>query len=494
MSKLKHFLTILLLFGITFGGIASLSFYQTPEKVSAAGQTIKTISTMQEMTPEICSNTTVEDGVATLTDTRDGSTYTVAKLNDGKCWMTQNLRLTRESLIAKYKADNSIQSSDDSVVPASAYTLNANTSDIARTNTNFTMPTSGGSSDAGFSSSVYDNPVVAYDKTSESNLKAYGAYYNWNAATAGTGTKDTRPSDTLDSICPKGWRLPTGGSGGDFEQLGKSGNTNRYSSQSAYNGSDSTYSGITGRWFGSTTAGASGAAFFPAAGYYSSGSLSNASSDGYYWSSTVNSSNTNRAYYLGFYSSTVGLADYSNKYFGNSVRCVARSDVRDDQLGDNANVNIIAVKVSPSISIETTSGMKEDVEPYTINTGTISATVRANTLYQVLLSANKTALTIDNKPVSSDIPNIPTSDTIGKDNTSDGTSTNNIYDSGWGIKNSTGTYDLMSTTPTLYHNVEDDPDEGFYGKKHIFTIGVSVSPSLPSGQYSTTVTVTAANI
>lgn len=39
-----------------------------------------------------CDNLQLEHTI-TLTDIRDNNTYTVAKLKDGKCWMTQNLRI-----------------------------------------------------------------------------------------------------------------------------------------------------------------------------------------------------------------------------------------------------------------------------------------------------------------------------------------------------------------------------------------------------------------
>ena len=35
-----------------------------------------------------------------------------------------------------------------------------------------------------------------------------GYYYNWYAATAGTGTSSMSSGDATGSICPKGWRLP----------------------------------------------------------------------------------------------------------------------------------------------------------------------------------------------------------------------------------------------------------------------------------------------
>ena len=72
---------------------------------------------MQQMTPEICTATTTPNKTATtldtdgshygdpnyaptktLIDTRDSNTYTVSKLADGKCWMTQNLRIINKTL------------------------------------------------------------------------------------------------------------------------------------------------------------------------------------------------------------------------------------------------------------------------------------------------------------------------------------------------------------------------------------------------------------
>ena len=37
----------------------------------------------------------------------------------------------------------------------------------------------------------------------------YGGYYNWTAATAGTGTSAFTSGDTTNSICPKNWSLPS---------------------------------------------------------------------------------------------------------------------------------------------------------------------------------------------------------------------------------------------------------------------------------------------
>ncbi|MDE7356288.1 MAG: fibrobacter succinogenes major paralogous domain-containing protein, partial [Rikenellaceae bacterium] len=61
---------------------------------------------------------------------------------------------------------------------------------------------------------------------------------------------------------------------------------------------------------------------FPAVGYrdYSDGSLGNAGTWGYYWSSVVYSSS--RAYNLYFSSSSVDPQDGWSKRYGLSVRCV----------------------------------------------------------------------------------------------------------------------------------------------------------------------------
>lgn len=63
--------------------------------------------------------------------------------------------------------------------------------------------------------------------------------------------------------------------------------------------------------------------FLPAAGYRNNGSLNNDGSNGNYWSSSLNESNPNNAYYLNFNSSNVDWNN-NNRYNGQSVRAVRR--------------------------------------------------------------------------------------------------------------------------------------------------------------------------
>ena len=239
-------------------------------------KTLHSISKMQQMTPEICAATTTPNKTATtldtdgshygdpnyaptktLTDTRDNNTYTVSKLADGKCWMTQNLRIAGK-------------------------TLTPTDSDVT---TNYTIPAS---SLSGFS---------AYD-TSNAYVDNDGGFYTWYTATAGTGTQalSTHNQSTTVSICPKGWRLPTGGGDGEFQTL-----YNNYNSSSALR---------------------SNPVNFILFGYVLSSSRRDQGSYGYYWSSTVYSSSYAYSLFLGTSNVNPALNYYKNGGF--SVRCIAR--------------------------------------------------------------------------------------------------------------------------------------------------------------------------
>ena len=413
--------------------LALLTYYNPySEKVSAASMSINNISTMQEMRSGICHNMKIGDS-ATLTDTRDNNTYTIAKLSDGKCWMTQNLRLINKTI-----------TSADSNVSA-----------------NFTVPAS-----ALWTDTSYTAPHAYYNNDTD-----YGAYYNWYTATAGTGTNSVPSGDASSSICPKGWRLPTGGSSGEFQALyAKYPNSN---SSTGWVAAASGPNGKAGRWIGASTT--TGGAFFPAAGYMytDNGSLSSVGSYGYYWSSTANDANS--AYRLLFNSSYINPAANYNKYSGYSVRCVADSYAE-------ADTDIIAIVVPPVISIDATSGMNKEVDPNLVTKGEISATISANTTYSVQLSANKTSLT-----------NSQTSDEPTPTNSIPASSNVTPKTNAWGILNQdNSTYSAITTAPTEYYNTEEYNTES-QSTKHTFGIGVSISPTLPAGEYSTTVTITAVN-
>ncbi len=210
----------------------------------------------------------------TLTDKRGGTTqtYTIRRLADGRCWMVENLRLGGNNPITLTDKDTDL---NDGV-------------------TEFTLPIS---SKSGFRDYDVANVYVSTINSDEENVE-YGGYYTWYAATAGTGTQ-SMSSNATSSICPKNWKLPTSGNGGEFQIL-----LNQYNSQTLMTNDDGPH--------------------FLLAGFYFSGSVVKPDSYGRYWSSTVYSSNYNYAFNLALDTSSVNVTSINDKYYGESVRCVAR--------------------------------------------------------------------------------------------------------------------------------------------------------------------------
>ena len=127
-----------------------------------------------------------------LTDSRDGNKYTVKKLADNRCWMTENLRLIGKTITS---ADSNLPDGETWNVPASSL-LSFDYDDTSTTG------------------SAVSVDAAYYDPT-------YGGYYTFYTATAGWGTYDMASGNSPKDICPKGWRLPTGGGGtsGNFPEF-----------------------------------------------------------------------------------------------------------------------------------------------------------------------------------------------------------------------------------------------------------------------------------
>ena len=292
--------------------------------------TLSAIDNMQEMTAEIC-QASVENETVRLTDSRDGKQYWVAKLADGNCWMTQNLDLDLTNGKALTPEDSDVSSNWNpprtTEQPGTITSANTNTETYSwdlgmyvKSDPDGYSDYCGGSSikgladasctDAGWTNVSSMTPMEdgnATDVISGSTYNAHylvGNLYQWNAATAGTGGTITSQEAT-DSICPKGWKLPT------------SNNSNSGSFQALMNA----YS-ISSNTAGSTSITQTPLYFNPS-GNVNSGSLRGAGSNGYCWSSTASSSSSG-AYYLYFISGYVTPSNYNTRrYYGRSVRCLA---------------------------------------------------------------------------------------------------------------------------------------------------------------------------
>lgn len=213
--------------------------------------------------------------IITLTDNRDGNEYRVAKLEDGRCWMVDNLKLGGSDLKNR--------------------TLTPTDSDVKA---NFVLP-------ADDSSAFVVNDVWDADKDNSAVHvdEVYGGYYTWQTATAGTGSSVSN-GNAPGSICPKGWRLPTGDSGGEFEAL------------------NNAYGGITDS---SAHLIATPLPGFLANGYIGvgNGNIYDQTSYGHYWSSTALGAAS--AYILQFDRSSVSPMGNSYRPAGFSVRCIKDS-------------------------------------------------------------------------------------------------------------------------------------------------------------------------
>ena len=135
-----------------------------------------------------------------------------------------------------------------------------------------------------------------------------GNYYNFYAATAGTGNPNLTSSDAPDSICPSGWHLPSSTGTGSYTTLvqnyvGRNGNTD---------GRNIDIPILTN------------SLGFTRSGYYDyhNGNLSGQSSLGYFWSRTRNG--TTYTYYLDFNSTVLYPRRDSYRSFGFSLRCLTR--------------------------------------------------------------------------------------------------------------------------------------------------------------------------
>ena len=283
---------------------------------------IKSAGTIQNW--DGCSSL-AQGSTTALTDERDGNTYAVAKLADGKCWTIENLRLAD-----KDSSNNDIELSSTNTNNPSLSLTNTwwfstdNDSDTKPTSSHLsatTNPTTTAWCTTN-SSNCDDQSMLATNNTTlftdnasssynaSSNVYSYGNYYNWYSATAGHGKYGssygsgyTAPGD----ICPAGWHLPTGGSAtAEFGAL-----------DVAMGGTGATQSTAeaSNRWRSYPNN-------FVYSGFVYGSSVRNRGSSGVYWSSSAG--NSYGAYNLGFDSSNVNPGtNYGSKYSGSMVRCVS---------------------------------------------------------------------------------------------------------------------------------------------------------------------------
>lgn len=177
--------------------------YFNPNRTETASvsNTQITNTNMSSFTGVDCGSLSVGD-IVSLTDERNGQTYRIKKMQDEKCWMVDNLKYAGEA--------NTDLANVDGTYGLVYNNESGKYNTVDGTNTQSTT-----NSDKAF----YNNPMSAsycYGTSIQSSYTKCGYLYNWYAATAGTGTYTTSTYGTnvSGSICPTGWRLPSGSSDG----------------------------------------------------------------------------------------------------------------------------------------------------------------------------------------------------------------------------------------------------------------------------------------
>ena len=254
-----------------------------------------------------------------LYDKRDLSKYTIGKLADGKYWFLDNLRLDLTNTATKNRLSSANTNASDAALN---YLVNGG-GDV---NDQYAV-----SAVTGWSGDNYMDPKIDTSKKDEA-----GIFYNFCAASAGSycykdGTFDgaTAP-DALEDICPKGWRLPTGGASGELQKV-----------YSAY-GNNSSYLNALN---------------ISATGFYNT-SIYNPTTINYIWSSTGKQGNLTHASKLD--GSTVDPQSSYYRRYGLSVRCVFGSLFMQD-----ATSNSLAA-LAPNVGDTVDLYDKRDGEKYTI--------------------------------------------------------------------------------------------------------------------------------
>lgn len=148
----------------------SVNFYAVANIIiTPPGECTSIETCMQTYTADMC-EAQASDEPVTLTDARDGNTYTVRYI-EGACWMTQNLRITGtvSSEYSNFSTYSSVNVCEGDLTDGDSY-------DEAR----------------------------CHDSSNTTN----GVWYNYASASAKTITSDSNSTIATEDICPEGWSLP----------------------------------------------------------------------------------------------------------------------------------------------------------------------------------------------------------------------------------------------------------------------------------------------
>ena len=247
-----------------------------------------------------------QDATYQIKDNRDNETYCVGKLADGNLWLLDNLALdlTSSTVLSGMNENNTHASNTTLNYLKGTTTRNPSTDPNGQYATVAVSNWGSGFSYSAPLVNISNKDVIPSDATSQVGQYKVGGYYNYCAASAGSycygnGTSaGTSIGDATEDICPKGWRMPTGNTTGEYQALYNNASYNTYANYRS-------------------------ALHLSLSGYFYYGSVDNQGSYGRWWSSTRN--DNYGMYYLYADTSSIYPANDYIRYGGNSVRCVLGS-------------------------------------------------------------------------------------------------------------------------------------------------------------------------
>jgi uncharacterized protein (TIGR02145 family) len=226
------------------------------------------------MTSTYCDNNMNENETLTLTDKRNNQNYTIRKLADNNCWMINNLSI-----------------SDITLTPGDTNTIS-----------DWALPKAKISGVASQNDKQIWGPITPsdYNNLNHNSDHFGGNLYNYQVA---PGNANATSGSALYDICPKNWRMPTGGRSGEFRALYNASGSSP--TDASYFKPDGPFAGIY-------------------SGYYYIDSFDSQSNEASYWSSTVD--RRNGAFSLQFEATgNINPSIANNMYLSLAVRCLVKS-------------------------------------------------------------------------------------------------------------------------------------------------------------------------
>ena len=293
-----------------------------------------TVTTANDVTTYACNYTlassNLHENVVTQSGSQNGSAWTWANnasdgahiYDQGNVFYRSTFTWTSATQNAKYT--NSGTSSDTVMTAPVAYNVSGNSGNYIDYGSASTTKNTCGSGSGGtrYSTTTTFGTITQADGSlrsfsacadslngeSTASSELAGNYYNFYAATAGTGNTSVTSGDVPDSICPYGWRLPSYSGTGSFNTListyiSRSGNNSFQHADTAL--LLAPLSLVRGGYY-----------------FYYNGNLNHQSSYGYYWSRRLATATPGN--YLDFYSGYVYPQYSYYRGIGFALRCLAR--------------------------------------------------------------------------------------------------------------------------------------------------------------------------